>query len=165
MNMFCPNCGANNNKKQNYCRFCGLNLQDTAKSLTNQLVFGEDSNLLKMLSSVKRIVDFVSTALIGVLVVVVVAYLFSDQGSGKDLMKISLGVFFLLKIIQEIIGYFQRKDRSKAKTNKFEQNAIEQIESKETVRFLEEKPFEPMPSVVDNSTELLPVENKTRKFE
>ena len=122
--MFCPNCGANNNKKQNYCRFCGLNLRDTAKSLTNQLVFGEDTNLLKTLSSVKRIVDFASTALVGVLAIGVVAYLFFEQGFGKDLMKISLGVFFLLKIVQEIIGYYQRQKRSKARASKFERNTV-----------------------------------------
>jgi hypothetical protein len=165
MNMFCPNCGANNNRKQNYCRFCGLNLQDTAKSLTTQIVFGEDSNLLKTLSSVRRVSDFASTALVGVLIVCAIAFLFFEPNFSKDLMKISLGIFFLLKIIQDIIGYFQRKERSKTKTNKFEQNTVEQFESKETVRLLEEKAFEPVPSVIENSTELFPIENKTRKFE
>lgn len=163
--MFCPNCGAHNNNKQNYCRFCGLNLRDTAKSLTNQIVFGEDSDLLKSLSSVKRVIDLASAALVGVLIVSVVAYLFIEPGFGKDVMKISLGIFFLLKIIQEIIGYYQRQERSKARANKFEPSTTEQLESKEAVKFLEEKPFEPVPSVVENSTALLPIENKTRKLE
>jgi len=162
--MFCPNCGANNNKKQNYCRFCGLNLQDTTKSLMNQIVFGEDSKSLKKLSSVKRVVDFTSTALIGMLIVGIAAYLFFfDPKFGKDLIKISLGIFFLLKTIQEIIGYFQRRARSENK--RIEPKAAEQFESKETAKLLEEKPFEPVPSVVENSTELFPIENKTRKFE
>ena len=30
---------------------------------------------------------------------------------------------------------------------------------------LEEKPFEPIPSIVENSIDLLPVENRTLKFE
>lgn len=163
MNIFCPNCGANNNKKQNYCRFCGLNLQETAKSLMNQIVFGEDSKSLKKLSSVKRVVDFTSTALIGMLVVGIAAYLFFfDPKFGKDLIKISVGVFFLLKTIQEIIGYLQRRARSENK--RFEPNAVERFESKETAKLLEEKPFEPVPSVIENSTELFPIENKTRKL-
>jgi hypothetical protein len=163
MNMFCPNCGANNNKKQNYCRFCGLNLQETAKSLMNQIVFGEDSKSLKKLSSVKRVVDFTSTALIGMLLVGIAAYLFFfDPKFGKDLIKISLGVFFLLKTIQEIIGYFQRRARSENK--RFEPSGVERFESKETAKLLEEKPFEPVPSVIENSTALFPVENKTRKL-
>jgi hypothetical protein len=161
--MFCPNCGAKNNKKQNYCRFCGLNLQETAKSLMNQIVFGEDSKSLKKLSSVKRFVDFTSTALIGMLVVGIAAYLFFfDLKFGKDLIKISLGVFFLLKTIQEIIGYFQRRARSENK--RFDAYGAEEFESKETAKLLEEKSFEPVPSVIDNSTELFPVENKTRKL-
>lgn len=161
--MFCPNCGANNNRKQNYCRFCGLNLQDTAKSLVNQIVFGEDSKSLKKLSSVKRVVDFTSTALIGMLIVGIAAYLFFfDPKFGKDLIKISLGIFFLLKTVQEIIGYFQRRARSENK--RFEPKAAEQFESKETARLLEDKPFEPVPSVIENSTELFPMEHKTRKL-
>ena len=161
--MFCPNCGANNNKKQNYCRFCGLNLQETAKSLMNQIVFGEDSKSLRRLGSVKRVVDFTSTALIGVLVVGIAASLFFfDPKFGKDLIKISLGVFFLLKTIQEIIGYFQRRARSENK--RLEPNGVERFESKETAELLEEKSFEPVPSVIENSTELFPVENRRRKL-
>ena len=147
--MFCPNCGANNNKKQNYCRFCGLNLQDTARSLTNQVVFGEDSNLLKRLSSVRRILDLASTALVGVVIVSVIALLFLEPNFGKDLMKIGLGLFFLLKVVQETIGYFQRKERSKPKTDRFEPSTREQFESREPVKLLEEKPF-PVPSVLEN---------------
>ena len=163
MNMFCPNCGANNNKKQNYCRFCGLNLRETAKSLTTQIAFGEDSDLLKSLSSIKRVIDLASTASVGALIVCVIAYRFIEQGFGKDVMKIGLGIFFLLKIVQEIIGYYQRKVRSKARANNSEQSTTEPLESKEAFMFLEEKPFEPVPSVVENTTELLPSENIKRK--
>jgi hypothetical protein len=158
--MFCPNCRANNHKRQNYCRFCGLNLQDVARSLTNQLAFGEDSNLLKTLGSVRRVVDFASAALVGVITVGVVAYLFLGQGLGQDLMKVGLGVFFLLKIIQEVVGYYQRRERGKTGASKFEQDRIEQLGARETSRLLEEKPRGAIPSVVENSTELLPINNK-----
>jgi hypothetical protein len=163
--MFCPNCGASNNKKQNYCRFCGLNIRDAAKSLINQIAFGQDSDLLKLLSSVKRAIDSASAALIGVLTVCVISYFFIEPGFGKGVMKISLGILFLLKMIQEIIGYYQRQERSKARADRFEQRTTEQLESKEAAGFLEEKPIEPLPSVVEHSTRLLPIENRTRKLE
>lgn len=163
--MFCPNCGAKNNKKQNYCRFCGLNLRDAAKSLTSQIVFGEDSNLVKSLGSVKRVIDLALAALIGVLIFCAVAYLFFESGFGKNMLKMGVVIFFLLETILGVVGYYQRKERSKARANKFEQNTTEQLESKETVRLLEEKPFEPAQSVVENTTELFPVENRTRKLE
>jgi hypothetical protein len=163
--MFCPNCGAKNNKKQNYCRFCGLNLRDAAKSLTSQLVFGEDSNLAKSLGSVKRVIDLALAALAGVVIFCGVAYFFFGSGFGKNMMKMGAVIFFLLEAILGMVGYYQRKERSKARANKFEQNTMEQLESKETVKLLEEKPFEPVPHVVENTTELFPVENRTRKFE
>jgi hypothetical protein len=163
--MFCPNCGAKNNKKQNYCRFCGLNLRDTAKSLTSQIVFGEDSNLVKSLSSVKRVIDLALAALAGVLVVCAVGYFFFESGLGKDMMKMGVVIFFLLETILGIVGYYQRQERSKVRANKFEQHPTEQLESKEAVKFLEEKPFEPAPNVIENSTELFPIINKTRKVE
>ncbi len=163
--MFCPNCGAKNSKKQNYCRFCGLNLRDTAKSLMSQLVFGEDSNLVKSLSSVKRVIDLALAALAGVLIVCAVAYFFFDPGFGKNVLKMGIVIFFLLEAIMGTVGYYQRKERSKARDNKFEQQRTEQLGPKETVKFLEEKPFEPAPSVAENSTELLPIVNETRKFE
>lgn len=163
--MFCPNCGAKNNRKQNYCRFCGLNLRDTAKSLTSQLVFGEDSNLVKSLSSVKRIIDLALATLAGVLIVCAIGYFFFKTGFGKDMMKMGIVIFFLLETVLGAVGYYQRRERSKARANKFEQHTTEQLESKEAVKVLEEKPFEPVPSVVEHSTQLLPSVNNTRKVE
>jgi hypothetical protein len=161
--MFCPNCGAKNNRQQNYCRFCGLNLRDTAKSLTSQLVFGEDSKLAKSLGSVRRAMDLVLAALAGVLIVGAVAYFFFDTGFGKGVLKMGVVIFFLLEAVLGAVGYYQRKERSKAGANKFEKIANEQTESKETVRLLEEKPYEPVPHVTETSTELLPIVNSTHK--
>ncbi|HEX9930321.1 MAG TPA: hypothetical protein VGB02_17430 [Pyrinomonadaceae bacterium] len=39
----------------------------------------------------------------------------------------------------------------------------ELTDKKDTGKLLEEKPFEPVQSVTENSTELLSVENKTKK--
>lgn len=163
--MFCPNCGANNPKKQNYCRFCGLNLQETTKSLMNQIVFGEDSKRLQTLRPVKRVVDFTSTVLVGALFVGAVAFLFFDQNFGKDLMKVSLGILILFQIVQGAIRYLQRQELSKVESKRFGPSKIEQSESKETAKLLEQKPFEPVPSVIENSTELFPLENKSRNLE
>ena len=164
--MFCPNCGAKNGKKQNYCRFCGLFLQDVAKSLASQLVFGVDSDLVKSLSSVKRILDLTIAAVAGMVIISAAAYFFFGSGFGKDAIKAGAVIFLLLQALMGAVGYYQRKKRSDSKkTNKFEPNTIEQFETKETNKLLEEKPFQPAAVVAENSTELFPIENKTHKFE
>jgi hypothetical protein len=142
-----------------------LNLRDTEKSLTSQIVFGEDSNLVKSLSSVKRVIDSALAALVGILIVCAVAYFFFGSGFGKNLMKLGVVMFFLLEAVLGAVGYYQRRERSRARANKFEQAGTEQLEPKEAVGFLEEKPFDPVPRVSENTTELLPIGNKTRKVE
>ena len=163
--MFCPNCGARNNKKQNYCRFCGLNLRDTAKSLISQLAFGEDSGLVKSLSSVKRVIDLALAALAGVVIVCGIAYFFFGASFGKGMMRTGMAVFFLLELILGAVGYYQRQERGRARANKFEQNKAEQLKSTEAAAFLEEKPFAAVPNVAEHTTELLRVESKTRKLD
>lgn len=162
--MFCPNCSAKNDEKQNYCRFCGLNLQATAKSLTTQIVHGDNSDSLKKLSAVKRAVDFASALLVGTLIISIIADIFFRIEFGKGLLSIIVGLFVLIQIAQGIIGYFQREDRSKSTTEKLKPNEVEHFESKENAKLLEEKPFEPVGSVTENSTELFPIENETRKL-
>lgn len=163
--MFCPNCGAKNHRKQNYCRYCGLSLRDAAKSLTSQLAFGEDSYWVKSLGSVKRVMDVALAVLAGVLIVCAVSYFFFDAGLGRGLLKAGVVIFFLLEAIMGAAGYYQRKERSKARAEKVEQDRIARPGAKETAGLLEEKPFEPVPSVLENSTELLPLVNQTRKVE
>lgn len=162
--MFCPNCGAKNSKKQNYCRFCGLNLQDTAKSLTSQIVFGEDSGLVKSLSSAKRIIDLFLAAIVGIVIVCGIGYFFFALDFGRSVMKFGLVVFFLLEALLGAIGYYQRQERGKSKTKRFESNEIAQFEAKDTAKLLKEQPIEPVVSFVENSTELFPIENKTRRL-
>ncbi len=45
--MFCPNCGAKNTTEQKFCRSCGLNLEQTAVSLLEQIPSSESAELLK----------------------------------------------------------------------------------------------------------------------
>lgn len=163
--MFCPNCGARNNKRQNYCRFCGLNLRDAAKSLISQLAFGEDSGLVKSLSSVKRAIDFALAAVAGAVLAGGAAYFFFGAGFGRGAMRAGMVVFFLLRLILGAVGYYQRKERGRARADRFEQSEAEQLKPAGAAAFLEEKPFEAVPDVAEHTTELLRVESKTRKLD
>lgn len=163
--MFCPNCGVKNSKKQNYCRFCGLYLRDMSKMLTSQLVFGADSDSVEMLSDVKRILDFFLSALAGMTILCGVAYFFFGVEIGKSGMKLGLIMFFVFGAVLSAIGYYQRRERSKIRAAEAARRAsTEQTETKETAKLLEEKPFEPAASAIENSTELFPIENKTQRL-
>lgn len=161
--MFCPNCGATNDSKQNYCRFCGLDMRASARSLTTQLAFGKDSDSLKKLRTIKRFVNIASAVLAGIWIVCEIVDAFTVLEFGKGVMGISLGLFILFQIIQGTVGYFLRKDRQISKES--EQRQIEDFEGKETGKLLTDNQIEPVPSVIESSTELFPIENKTRKFE
>ena len=45
MTMYCPNCGAKTSIDQNFCRACGLGLEKTALSLSEQLPAKLDQSL------------------------------------------------------------------------------------------------------------------------
>lgn len=162
--MYCPNCGSDNTKHQNFCRFCGLNLVDTAQSLKLQLAFGEKAVSLKNSDKLRRILSKTSVGLVTASFIGLILVLLIDRSYLGLLAQYSLGIFMLLQLSRFVIDKFSENIVNKQNPVPAE-NSAAQFESKETNRLLEEKPFAPIGSVVENSTELLHVENKTRKFE
>jgi hypothetical protein len=166
--MYCPNCGAQNKKHQNYCRFCGLHLRDIEKLFLSRLVFGEDSRELKNLRIAKNLIDYIQFLLLALVVIGALMWIFagSENGSetGRNMFKISAVSFFLTQGAREILGYFQRRglkriDRQRALINSERAN----FETRETGKLIEEKPFSPAQSAAgEETTELLFADNKTR---
>lgn len=163
--MFCPNCGSKNNKHQTYCRFCRLNLEETAKSLNEQMIFGESSKFLKNLSIVKRISGNILTVLMSVMIVSYILYFFYDQKIGEVLIKTAVIIFFLVLFFQEGIRYLQRREMKKTEPEDLTTADLPQFESKETTKLLEKKSPVSVSSIVEHSTQLFPIENKTRKLD
>lgn len=153
--MYCPNCGAKNNRKQNFCRYCGLHLQDIEKVFSNQLVFGTETKRLRSLRQIRQITDYAQfftflTLALGLI------FLFYDSAFGKMLITASLLAYFLAETVRQIYGYFQRegsaKNRESQSINVASKN---EFKNRETNKLLEEKPFVAASSVTENSTELL----------
>lgn len=160
--MYCPNCGATNNKKQNFCRYCGLHLQEIEKIFLNQLVFGTETNKFKSLRQVRKITDYAQYFAFFLLAIGVI-YLFYDSSFGKTLITASLLAFFITEGIRQLFGYFQRQDLQKNLVlENINSKSPDELKAKETNKLLEEKPFIPVSSVTEDSTELLSADRKLK---
>jgi len=167
-NIFCPNCGANNNIEQNFCRFCSLNLQETTTSLTAQLTLGTNAGQLKKLELIKKISDFSSIGLTVIIAAGILIYLYSIlAGTSFNGWKLFFGIGLPFLFLEMATQYLRRKNTTGYweelnKTNSLKQNGVH---NRETAKLLEEKPFAPVGSMTEDSTRLLFVENKTKKFD
>ncbi len=166
--MFCPNCGTTNSTEQKFCRSCGINLGVIAESLLLQLTTARDANSLKKERSIENFGNFVFNraglvVLIGVILIISGIFLKviltdNEVSFGISLIVITISMVLIILFVSFDLFVKERKAQiNPALTS-------ELTEKKDTGKLLEEKPFEPAQSVTENSTELLSVENKTRKI-
>ena len=162
--MYCPNCGAKNSNEQKFCRFCGLNIETTIQSLQTQLSKKEKGDNFQVLKWLKRSISFGSMFFASLVFVFVIGNYVFDWQLDRSFSRISLACFGVLRITDWIVGSFFRP-KGYAETIGNEDVALNRIGQLETNKLLEDKPFETISSVTENSTELLLVENKTRRFD
>lgn len=168
--MFCPNCAKENSVEQKFCRACGLNLEKSAESLLLQLPDAQNADLVKREALLERFGNFVFGGFLTIVLIAIGAIIYTIFVkfvlSGTSVI---FGIFMILFVIfaalaLAFVGYTEKIKEEKKSVNPNWQK--EQIsEKQDTAKLLEDKPFEPVPSVIENTTELLHVENKTRKFE
>lgn len=167
-NIFCPNCAAKNKIEQNFCRFCGLNLRETANSLLAQFSSDEKARRFDKLKLIKKLSDVASIGLILVIAAGTLFYLYLVSTkmifSGE---RILFGLFLVFMISQFALNQIRRINRTRNKKDETvsPQKKSESLQNKETAKFLEDKPFEPIDNIAENSTRLLFVENKAKKSE
>lgn len=166
--MFCPNCGANNSVEQKFCRSCGLNLEKSAESLIEQLPNAQNANLIKQTRAIEKFGNFALGGFGVVLLTAIsaIVYLIFTKMilTGANVLAGVLIIAFLIFAILSLAFVYlnEAAKEKKAKTNSILNDEL--TGKRETGKLLEEKPFEPVGSVTENSTELLFAENKTRKI-
>ena len=170
--MFCPNCAKENSVEQKFCRACGLNLEKSAESLLLQLPDAQNAGLAKREMFLEKFGNFVFGGFLTVVLVAIGAMIYTIFVkfvlSGTSVI---FGIFMIVFVIFAalalgFVGYMEKIKEEKKSVNPNLQKEL--AEKQNTAKLLEEKPFEPIEpigSIIENSTELLPVENKTRKFE
>lgn len=165
--MYCPNCAKENAAEQKFCRNCGLNLEASAESLREQLSQADFISATKISKFFETLGKLGFGGLFGVLLVgiallinlLINKFLLSGQ-TDKIIIGILLLVFLFSAILALAYVIFQEHLKEKRKgANPIMQN---EIAAKDTAKLLEEKPFEPISSVTENTTNLLFVESKIK---
>ena len=167
--MFCPNCGANNSTEQKFCRSCGLNLEKTAESMLEQIPSAESAKFLKRERNLEKFGNIalggfgivLLTGIIAIIYLIITKVILSGNSIFGGIMLIAFIIFASLSLAY--VAFNEDLKERKQKTNPTLKNEL--AEKQDTAKLLEEKPFEPVGSVTENSTELLFVENKTTKLQ
>src|SRR5215213_9340244 len=167
--MFCPNCANKIETEQNFCRFCGLKISSIVQIVSEQNPGSEFLVLQKR----KELFDKFGVFALVCFGSIGISYLFYKIIYYKIILFGENAIFWSAFIAFIVFGlaavfffnypkFFMNEKLSelKEKMSEPEKNQI----GAETSKLLNESHFEPA-SVTENSTELLPVENKTRKFE
>ena len=165
--MYCPNCAKENSTEQKFCRSCGINLERITESLLEQVQNSEGISASKISRFFETLGKLGFGGLFGAIlvgVVFLIGTLFNKFVLSGQTDKIIMGLIFILLIISAIFGlayviYQEYLKEQKRKSTSVIQN---RIEVRDTAKLLEERPFEPIHSVTENTTNLLFVENKIK---
>lgn len=160
--MYCPNCGQSNEIEQRFCRRCGLNLEAVSDSLAAQLERGNVEPTDRNLELFGNIAfgGFSILVLFGI-VALIYTVLAETVLKGEHLI-FGIGLSLFLVFAAMTLAYVVMNESRKEKLAQRKQNP--EIASPGTERLLVDRPFEPVPSVVEDTTELLGVESRTRKL-
>lgn len=165
--MFCPNCGSENYNEHNFCRLCGLKLDAISQAVAEQTPSQEYLVLKRRKEMFEKmgICTLSVTGLIGISFFLAKVVQYKMILLGENVLFWSgfaaLVVFGLLSVF--FFNYpklFMNFDKVNPRLSPSEDKQI----SQPTKKLIEEKPFEPVGSVTEDSTELLLNKNQTRKF-
>ena len=165
--MFCPNCGAENPAEQNFCRNCGLNLSAVTQVVSEQFPSEEYARLQRRKALFERLGTF-SLSISGIIaasfLIFLAAYykmiLFGPEvlfwsGFAALIAFLLLSIFFFN--YPRLFMKFGKLDPQDRPANKPE------VAASPTAKLIVDRPFEPVPSVTEDSTDLLRTPNVRRR--
>lgn len=158
--MYCPNCGKTNSQEQKFCRSCGLQLEQVVQSLVQQLTAPDaNKSLVEKQHSLDRWIKIVAVSTISLFVGAVlwgiiysIIIVKGEVLAGSIFLAVILGLvlFGLLVLYRESLA--QKSSKQKV--------SLPDVQATDTAKLLEEARYEPVPSIVERTTELLTVEKK-----
>lgn len=161
--MFCPNCGTDNRTEQNYCRSCGLRIDSIAKSIADQFPSDEYAALQKKkeLFTKLSVGSTAATVAIGLGTILSIVGYYKLLLFGPEAILFSLFVVFGSFTLLSIFFLFYLKVFIRFENVRFEDvdphlSICENDKVITTGNLIEDRPFEPVASITDHTTDLLP---------
>lgn len=153
--MFCPNCAAQNDEAQHYCRMCGLGLDAISAEFTAQNPSPEMASMLKKQRRIERfgVFSLSIAGIIGFSLLLTIAVYYKLMILGPELLFGSAVGALILFLLASILLFAYSKYFMKVgyPDDRFpEQRDL----TTPTNKLLNDPPFEPV-SVTEHSTELL----------
>lgn len=168
--MFCPNCAAENSSDQRFCRSCGMNLEQISAAITDQYPKGSTHDLDRAEKRLERFgkIAFsgfaivVGVAVLGLIGTIVSRMILTGSQFWVGILLVAFIVFAALTLVYVFFNE-DLKEKRKAQT-KGRKTVRPPEPDVDTNRLLNQPPAGRVASVIEDTTELLPVENKTRKL-
>jgi hypothetical protein len=168
--MFCPNCGAEGRSDQTYCRACGLKLDAITQIVTEQKPTAEYAALQRRKERFERLGTF-SLGLFAFLAVALVFGLATYYKLHWFGVNVIFGAAFVAMFVFGLLSvFFFNYPKVFMKMDKVNPRLAEppspsspldnELPPATTAKLIEDRPFEPVPSVAEHTTDLLPVERK-----
>ena len=171
--MYCPNCGKANSSEQKFCRACGLNLEDTARSVTEQLPAAmQDQRLAKRKQLVENLLFGIAGVGITAFVLLIIGTIISEIIIGKGnvvggivfiAFLLAMGVALLLVLYRQSLIEATAKRPLPVNDNELADGETPLPEA--STRQLADPYFEPVPSVTEPTTDLLVTSPKKQQHD
>jgi hypothetical protein len=162
--MFCPNCGGENRSEQNFCRTCGLKLDAITQAVAEQRPSKEYAELQRKKELFEKLGLFSISvaALIGLgLLLAKVTYYKLILFGPEVLFWSAFGALVLFGLLSVFFFNYPKVVMNFDKVNP-RLNAADPAPADPTQKLIEDRPFEPVPSVTENTTDLLPIKNSNK---
>jgi hypothetical protein len=164
--MYCPNCSTKVSLDQKFCRACGLGLEKIVESLSEQLPTKLDESLQAEKNKLERAgmiaLSIFGLGLFGLLLYLVGYKLMLSQGKIIAALGIIGFMVFIGCGLLSVMLFAKANEIKEAASKRQVQGPDELQQPSLTTNLLPEGQLEPVPSVTENTTELLFAEKNAK---
>jgi hypothetical protein len=166
--MFCPNCGVENGLAQNYCRSCGLKLDAILEVVSEQFPSKEYAAFQRR----KEVFAKLGVGSLSIAALIAIAYVLTKVALyklillGPEVLFGSAAAALIGFLLLSVFFFNYPKLFMKFEPVKtVRPDAEKPVLSSPTNKLIDDRPFEPVPSVTEDSTELLANPRQSRRSE